>query len=465
MIRRQGTLSLLAGERKRYALLGVPASALPAIDGWRSDFAGESLPELADRIAPRGPVALRGPVVPPSAREIRLDASGPNRDLLLRLTLLTPSGAFERVNLGVPGREPLRVSVPARARGGRVLGLEFTRALGVEAHAKDSVPFVSGSLDLRGLSVRDGGRWRPLAVDFRGWTGVGRVESRARGDATRVRYIVANDVDSVFRPRQQTDGRPIPVIASPGVAAIAGSDGLLPLRLGTGVLQTKVVATARRFPSTVGDFVVADADRVVRRGELERRRPCDPERALAVGSHRRARRPSRRARLREAPFSRLDVRSRSAALRAAQRDPLTRGTAAALGAAAAVALALALVGFVVLLLTDLRDDRGDLFQLEAQGATTADLRRHIRARAVFVAGVGLLVGVVTAMALALLVVETVVVSARGTAPEPPLRTVFEWPQLALLCLGYVLCAAAVAAVLTWKAFRAPFPARATVLEP
>jgi hypothetical protein len=279
-----------------------------------------------------------------------------------------------------------------------------------------------------------------------------------------VRYIVANDVDSVFRPRQQTDGRPIPVIASPGVAAIAGSDGLLPLRLGTGVLQTKVVATARRFPSTVGDFVVADADEMfvaansngaglATRNELWLSAPTARAEAVA------------RARLRETPFWRLEVRSRSEALRAAQRDPLTRGTAAALGAAAAVALALALVGFVVLLLTDLRDDRGDLFQLEAQGATTADLRRHIRARAVFVAGVGLLVGVVTAMALALLVVETVVVSARGTAPEPPLRTVFEWPQLALLCLGYVLCAAAVAAVLTWKAFRAPFPARATVLEP
>ena len=324
--------------------------------------------------------------------------------------------------------------------------------------------FVIGNLDLRGLSVLTGGRWRRLAVDFGDWTGVGRVRAGVHRGTTRVRYIVANDVESSFRPRQETDGRPVPVIASPGVAAIAGSDGLLPLHLGTGVLQTKVVATARRFPSTVGDFVVADADELFVAGNANHGGLASRNEVWLATPTARAEAQAT-ARLREPPFSRLDVRSRSAALRAAQRDPLTRGTAAALAAAAAVALALALVGFVVLLLTDLRDDRGELFQLEAQGATTVDLRRHVRVRALFVAGVGLLVGVATATGLALLVVETVVVSARGAAPEPPLRTVFEWPQLAFVCLGYAICATTLAAVLTWKAFRAPFPARAAVLEP
>jgi hypothetical protein len=223
------------------------------------------------------------------------------------------------------------------------------------------------------------------------------------------------------------------------------------------------VATARRFPSTVGDFVVADADELfvaanANRGGLATRNEVWLSAPTARAEAEAA------ARLRQAPFSQLDVRSRSVALRVAQRDPLARGTTAALAAAAAVALALALVGFVVLVLGDLRDEGRELFQLEAQGATTAELRRHVRLRTLFVAGVGLLVGVVTATALALLVVETVVVSARGTAPEPPLRTGLEWPQLALLSLGYAMCAAALAFVLTWRAFRAPFPARAAALE-
>lgn len=464
VIRLQGTLSLLGGDRRRYALLGVPASALPAIDGWRSDFAREPLAELARRIAPVSPIQLHGPRLPRSAREIELDARGANRDLLLRLSLLTPSGGFVRVDLGVPGRGPLRADVPKRARGGRVAGLEFTRALGVEAHAKDTVPFVSGTLELRGIAVRSGAAWRSLAVDFRDWTAVGRVQARARGDSARLRYIVANDVDSAFRPRQPTDGRPVPVIASPGVAAIAGSDGLLPLRLGTGVLLTKVVAVARRFPSTVGDFVVADADELfvaansnhaglAARNELWLSTPTRGAEAAAA------------ARLREPPFSRLDVASRSAALRSSQRDPLARGTIAALTAAAVMALALAFVGFLVLLLTDLRDERGELFQLEAQGATTADLRRHVRVRALFVAGTGLLVGVATAVALALLVVETVVVSARGTAPEPPLRVALDWPQLAFFAAAYVACIVALTLAVTWNAFRSPFPARAATVEP
>jgi hypothetical protein len=464
VIRLQGDLSLLGGERRRYALLGVPGVALPAIEGWRSDFARDSLGDLAARIRSGERMALRGPQMPRSAREIRLEATGPNHDLLLRLTLLTPTGFFRRVDLGVPGSGPLQAALPPETRGGRVVGLEFTRALGVEAHAKDAVPFVTGTLALHGLLVRAGGRWHSLPADFRDWTGVGRVVARVRGDTARLRYIVANDVDSAFRPRQPTDGRAVPVIASPGVAAIAGSDGLLPLRLGTGVLLTKVVGSARRFPSTVGDFVVADADRLfvaanadhpglATRNEVWLSTPTPAADALAA------------ARLSEPPFSRLDVRSRAAALRFARQDPLTRGTSAALAAAAAVALALAGVGLAVLLLTDLRDSRGELFQLEAQGATTAELRRHVRARALFVTGLGLLMGIATAAALAALVVGTVVVSARGTAPEPPLHTVVDWPQLVLLCLGYGVCAAALAIVLTWKAFRSSFPDRAAALEP
>ena len=121
---------------------------------------------------------------------------GPNHDLLLRLTLLTPTGFFRRVDIGVPGSEPLQAALPPETRGGRVVGLEFTRALGVEGHAKDAVPFVTGTLALHGLSVRAGGRWHSLPADFRDWTGIGRVVAGVRGDTARLRYIVANDVDA-----------------------------------------------------------------------------------------------------------------------------------------------------------------------------------------------------------------------------------------------------------------------------
>ena len=47
-----------------------------------------------------------------------------------------------------------------------------------------------------------------------------------------------------------------------------------------------------------------------------------------------------------------------------------------LAGAAAVALALALVGIVLGLVADVRDEHGELFDLESQGARPATLRRH-----------------------------------------------------------------------------------------
>ena len=68
--------------------------------------------------------------------------------------------------------------------------------------------------------------------------------------------------------------------------------------------------------------------------------------------------------------------------------------------------------------------------LEAQGASPAVLRRVVRSRAATVSVVGLLGGVVTGLALLLLVTRVVTVTARGADAEPPLAVVFD-PLLAV----------------------------------
>ena len=68
------------------------------------------------------------------------------------------------------------------------------------------------------------------------------------------------------------------------------------------------------------------------------------------------------------PFHVLDVDSRRALEAEARRDPIAHGTLLALAVAAAVALVLALAGILLTVLGDLRDERGELFDLEAQGA-------------------------------------------------------------------------------------------------
>ena len=86
---------------------------------------------------------------------------------------------------------------------------------------------------------------------------------------------------------------------------------------------------------------------------------------------------------------------------------------------------------------DLRDDGGEHFDLEAQGASPAFLRRVVRARAATVSAVGLVGGVATGLGLLLLVTRVVTVTARGGDAEPPLAVVVD---PALVVLGVALFA-------------------------
>src|SRR5262249_56052578 len=62
-------------------------------------------------------------------------------------------------------------------------------------------------------------------------------------------------------------------------------------------------------------------------------------------------------------------------------DPLARAVLWTLAGLALVGFALALAGLAVAVTTDVRDERGELFDLEAQGARPSALRRHVRLRA------------------------------------------------------------------------------------
>ena len=138
--------------------------------------------------------------------------------------------------------------------------------------------------------------------------------------------------------------------------------------------------------------------------------------------------------------------------REARRDPLARGTLLALVGTAAVALLLAALGLALAVRADLRDDSGEHFDLEAQGASPSFLRRVVRARAATVSAVGLLGGIATGLALLLLVTRVVSVTAGGVEAEPPLAVVVD----PLLVLVGIAAFALVAALLVGGATRRAF---------
>jgi hypothetical protein len=240
----------------------------------------------------------------------------------------------------------------------------------------------------------------------------------------------------------------VPVIASPRLAGAAGAGGILPLRAAGGVLRARVVATARRFPTVHGDFAVAD-ERLVFTALNTSKPGGATTNEVWIGVPDDASARAVAAALRRPPFDVLAVSSRRAVTKDLAGDPLSRGALVILAGAALGSILLALLGLLLLLVADVRDERGELFDLEAQGAGPALLRRHLRLRGGLVAGLGLIGGIGAATALGALVVSVVTVTANAAGVDPPLVLHLDAPVLAAACAAY----AGIAAVLVWAATR------------
>jgi hypothetical protein len=278
-------------------------------------------------------------------------------------------------------------------------------------------------------------------VRLRGWVGTGGISGRTHTFG----YVLTPERDAIYRPAQVTDGRPLPVLATPRVAAEAGPRGIIPLQVEGEQVAARIVGVVRRFPSVVGDVVVADLQQAATRLDVPSPGLGTPD-ELWVGGARPPQTPE------------LTVTSRADTLARLRSDPLARGALLTLAGTAAVALALALLGLVLSVVGDVRDDRGELFDLEAQGASPATIRTHLRLRAALVASFGVLGGVALGAILSSLVISLVSVTASAAEPEPPLRLALDWPLLLVAAAAYAVAAVGLVGLAT--VLRGRSPARA-----
>jgi hypothetical protein len=327
----------------------------------------------------------------------------------------------------------LRLDIPSSG-----LHLSANGGLGLQPSAKGILEL--GSARVNGVAV---------TAPFRDWVGTGGVS----GGAARIGYVLTPDVDGTFRPRQPTDGVPLPVLATERVAAEAGPHGIIPLQVEGEQIAARIVGVVHRFPSIDGDAVIADGQEAAT--ALDTRSPglgtIDELWVKTPSSDE----PAAAAKLAEAPFTQLAVQSHAATLAELESDPLARGSLLTLAGVAAVALLLALVGLLLAVAGDVRDDRGDLFDLEAQGASPATIRAHLRLRALLIGSFGVLGGIALGAILTSLVIALVSVTASAARPEPPLRLVADVPLLLLAAAAYVVVAAVLVGLLTMLPGRAP----------
>ncbi len=448
-------------------VLGVPPEAVATMR-WRPDYSPLAPEAIARRLGGSGeprPVAV---TVPPRARLLSLTARLRGSAVSAALVVLDPKGRVQTLPLGrvSEGATTLTAHI---AEAGRVLGLQLTlpeneRFTLAHQNAEGVVSTApSGQLDLGPLVSHSGdGTSRALSV-WRDWRlpaggqvvrGGGRVRIRFAFEDTGARLL--------FRPHQPTDGRLMPVVASPEIARAAGGVGKEAiLDFQDTRIPARVVGVAARLPTVSADsgpFVLAGEGWLSTAIETSAPGETGPNEVWIASPHQRA---AVEARLREPPFSNLVTRGRADIERRLTDDPLAHATALALGAAGLVALALAILGFWVGIVSELRDERSDFFDLEAQGVAPRSLRSQLRIRAVILVGLGLAGGIGLGAILSRLVVSLVRVSGTNAVPEPPLR--FD-PSLLVSGLGVVLLGVAALAVAEWMAltaFRGSRPERAS----
>ncbi len=409
-----------------FTFLGVDAQHLTTTGGWRSDFASSSLATLGAAIQPTTPVTAVTTALP-AGSEFELPASVHGTDIGLRAYFRSPLGDYDSVDLGLtdgPKGTVLRGKLPFA--GARLASLQFEfapsgRSRGIANAGTGIQPAARGVVTLGTPTV--GGK--AVHDAFADWIGTSGAR-RTAAAAVTIAYSLTADETARFRPEQPTDGVPLQVLVTPDVAASADTSGDLTLELEGENVPVHVAGVIRRFPSIVGGAVVAD--RTAAETTLDTLYPglgtTTELWANTLPAH---------------PPDVLQITSRATVLAQLKADPLARG--ALLTLAATAALALALAGLLLGVVGDRRDDRGELFDLEAQGVAPATIRLHLRLRALLVALFGLVGGVIAGAVLSALVLSLVSVTASAAKPEPPLRLELEPGVLGIAIVVYALIAA------------------------
>jgi hypothetical protein len=378
----------------------------------------------------------------------------------LALAIETPRGDFDNVTLGdtTRGTTTLHASLPAADRGGRVVGmivaLRFNdaQALAHQGIEGGLTIVARGSLRL-GLLQTPGG---PV-TDWGDWVTRGTARPATAGTAG-LRYALDGSTNGFFRPRQPTDGKAVPVVASPGLASLAGNGGILHMTVeGSDPLTVRIVAIAHRFPTAGGAFVVADEGDLATTLNADDPGTATPAEVwLAVPATHRARVD---AALGRPPFSSLEVRSRDAVQSQLASQPLARGLLDVLAMSALLALVLGVAGLVLVCAADLGDERDHLVDLEAMGVGPPALRRHLVLRAAALVVTGIVGGLVLGAVLERLVIDLVSLGAGAATAEPPLRSVQDWATVTLGLVAFAVCGLALVWAFARTAFRAPVPGR------
>jgi hypothetical protein len=420
------------------SLLGLEPEAIRRLRGWRPDFSTLTSQALADAISMPGDWQLAGQLLPDGTRELVLEIELKGDPMRVTAVVQAADGShriryFDELE---PGRHTLREPLsdpaelaalsPGEPSGWRLIGLAFERGgPGFDVETGHAEVTIQGAEGIADPAV-------PIEID---------VSSRNR--------------TQVVRAPSRSDGLALPAIVSPDIAAEAGGEGEVVIEIPTGqLLRIRPVAIATLFPTLTDrtrGFVVVDEGPLL--NSLDAFAPgfAEPNEALVRTSDD-ATAEALVATLSEPPYPTLFLASRPALERAATEDPFAVGIVLTLLLGAVAGLALAIAGILIGTASDLRDDRGELGELEEQGVGPAALGRLAVVRATTLVALGTVVGAIVGLGLTWFASTAIAVTAAGVSPMPPIVTVVPALAIALVAGGLVGGLAVAVAVLARRHF-------------
>jgi hypothetical protein len=415
--------------RRTFILAGIDATAIAELKGWRADFSPSDPAALGAAIHLDGEWRLAGHPLPTGVRNVSIDVGYTGDPIKLAAVVEQDDGTVRYVPMGelVPGRQTLTAVL---FDDQEVATLSANQPVGWR---------VLGLLALNGGPAGGGG-------PEQGQRQEGDVTIAGLDDlidpATPVHLVVSGAGNQLIRPPARTDGLVLPALVSPDLAGDVDVDGVITVQAGTSLdLRLRPVGTITRFPTITdpGRVVVVDLAPLLLAMNAHDPGTGLPNQVL-LGTPSDARTAEVVAALSRDPFPALVVRSRPAIEAARANDPFAVGLVWGLVIGAIAGLLLSFVGVLLAVASDLRDERGELWELEAQGTTPRALLSLVTLRTVAMCAVGSLPGILVGVGLGWFVASAVGVGGEGAVAVPPLVLVVPWMPvvgIAVALLGLI----------------------------
>jgi FtsX-like permease family len=410
-----------------FTLVGFDGSAIDRLKGWRRDFSPSDPATLGAAIHLDGSWVMAGHVLSGNPADVAIDVDYAGDPIKVSVVIEDPLGGTQFIEAGTlaPGHQVLRVQL------GQAFGLELLE------------PGQPITWRVLGLIVQNGGNAGEGGPD-EGRRQQGEITVRGMPelfDAGAPIQVEVAGLSPVFLGAPApTDGLVLPAIVSPDLASDVDAAGVIDITIGQGLrLRVRPVGTTTRFPSIQDPGPVVVVDYAPLRLAINTRAPGSgqPNQVL-VGTPSDVRTAEVVTALRQGLFPPLVMVSRAEVEAARTSDPFAIGVVWGLVVGAIAGLLLSIVGVLLATASELRDERGELWELEAQGTTPRALGRLVVGRTLSMCAVGTVAGVAMGVALGWFVATSVGVGADGSAPNPPLQLVAPWLLIALAAAALLL---------------------------